>query len=133
MELRVGHRHRMGDRQLNRFRRPVAHPQPMPERGGSLEELRPFVNVGSDRDWLLLQAWLLAAMWPRGPYPILAINGEQGSAKSTVSKLLVRLIDGSDIRTKPNDERDVYVALKNNWLLAYDNMSGVPDWLSDVL
>jgi ABC-type antimicrobial peptide transport system ATPase subunit len=30
---------------------------------------------------------------PRGPYPLLAISGEQGSAKTVLCKLLKALVD----------------------------------------
>src|SRR6185436_1089464 len=40
------------------------------------------------REIVLMSAWLIAAMKPGGPYPVLTINGEQGSAKSTTSRML---------------------------------------------
>jgi hypothetical protein len=43
----------------------------------------------------LLVAWLLAALRPRGPYPLLAISGEQGSAKTVLCKFLKALVDPS--------------------------------------
>ena len=49
-------------------------PEPVP--GGSLEQLRPFVNV-ADEDWKLLLGWLVAALNPAGPYPVLVLLGEQ--------------------------------------------------------
>ena len=44
---------------------------PVPERGGSLDDLRPFLNVANDEEFALMVMWHLAAMRPRGPYPIL--------------------------------------------------------------
>jgi len=65
-----------------RFRRSSGmRPLPAPERGGSVAALRPFLNVRSDRDFVLLIAWALAVLRNRGPYPVLALSGEQGSAK----------------------------------------------------
>jgi hypothetical protein len=66
---------------------------PLPVPGGLIEELREFVNLETDGDFKLAIAWLVGAFHPRGPYPILALNGEQGSAKSTLSKLLRCFID----------------------------------------
>ena len=77
-----------------RFRRPrglLALPEPAP--GGSVDELRPFVNARDDDRWRLLLAWLVAALRPRGPYPALALYGEQGAAKSTAARLLRALVD----------------------------------------
>jgi hypothetical protein len=108
---------------------------PCPVRGGSLRLLRDLINIGNDANWVLCQAWLVAAWRPRGPYPILNVHGEQGSAKSTTVKLLRRVIDPSAalVRTPPRDERDLVIAASNSWLLAYDNVSGIQPWLSDAL
>ncbi|MGA8291147.1 MAG: hypothetical protein WB820_01320, partial [Rhodoplanes sp.] len=68
------------------FRRsPGMLPLPVPERGGSIEVLRSFLNLSSQNDLVLIVAWLLAALRPGGPYPLLAISGEQGSAKTVLS------------------------------------------------
>jgi hypothetical protein len=77
-----------------RFRRPAGIlPLPVPERGGSIETLRSFLNVPNRNDFVLIVAWLLAALRPGGPYPLVAISGEQGSAKTVLSKVLkARLI-----------------------------------------
>jgi putative DNA primase/helicase len=82
-----------------------------------------------------LVAWLAAACRPHGPYPLLILQGEQGSAKSTTAKLLRRLIDPSTapLRTPPREERDLVIAANNSWVVAYDNLSGIQPWLSDAL
>lgn len=119
-----------------RFKRPRGLlPLPEPERGGSLEELRPFVNVADEAAWRLLVAWLVGALAPAGPYPVLILQGEQGSAKSTTARVLRALIDpnAAPLRTAPRDERDLAIAANNGWLLALDNLSGVQTWLSDAL
>ncbi|MBC7106645.1 MAG: hypothetical protein H5T97_11970, partial [Firmicutes bacterium] len=69
-------------------------PLPLPERGGSLELLRQYVNplLGGD-EWVLLVAWLVASLHPAGPYPIFVLQGEQGSGKSLAARLLRALID----------------------------------------
>ena len=66
-----------------RFHRsPGMLPLPVPERGGSIKILQPFLNLSNQNDFVLVVAWLLAALRPDGPYPLLAISGEQGSAKT---------------------------------------------------
>ena len=37
------------------------------------------------------------------------------------------------LRTAPGDERDLAINANNSWILSYDNMSGVPLWLSDEM
>jgi hypothetical protein len=64
-------------------------PLPVPEHGGQLAELRPFVNVQTAGEWILLTAWLVAALRPTGPYATLVVHGEQGSAKSSVTRVLL--------------------------------------------
>jgi putative DNA primase/helicase len=55
-----------------KFRRAKAMlPLPLPVEGGSLAELRPFVNVGSEEDWQLILGWLVASTRPSGPFPAL--------------------------------------------------------------
>lgn len=44
-----------------------------------------------DSQWRLFIGCLIAAFRPIGPYPILALNGEHGSAKSTSAKIHRRL------------------------------------------
>ncbi|MHB8876150.1 MAG: hypothetical protein ACYC8T_20870 [Myxococcaceae bacterium] len=118
------------------FRRePGMLPLPTPEKGGTLEPLRALVNAPGDEEWRLLVAWLVAAMRPGRPFPVLVLQGEQGSAKSTTGRLLRALIDPAkpSDRARPRDERDLAIAARNAWVLAYDNLSGLPDTLSDSL
>lgn len=107
---------------------------PAPERGGTVDQLRGFLNL-DDKAWQLVLAWLIAALRPRGPYPIMALFAEQGSGKSTIGRLLRELIDpnAAPLRAEPNDGRDLMIAANNSWCLAYDNLSHVQPWLSDAL
>jgi excisionase family DNA binding protein len=108
---------------------------PEPVRGGSVSELRRFVNVGSDADFTLLLAWLVTTFRPRGPYPALGLHGEQGSAKSTSARLLRALVDpnAAGLRSEPREDRDLMIAATNGWCIAFDNLSKIPLWLSDGL
>lgn len=119
-----------------RFRRAAGmQALPVPERGGSIAALRRFLNVRSDSDFVLAVAWLLACLRPRGPYPLLALTGEQGSAKSTFSAILRKLIDPNTapLRALPREDRDLFIAANNGHVLAFDNLSGLPPWTSDTL
>jgi hypothetical protein len=119
-----------------RFRRPAGMlPLPVPDRGGSIEALMPFLNLPTRNDCVLVVAWLLATLRARGPYPLLAIAGEQGSAKTVLSKMLKVLIDPNvaPVRSPSRDERELMIAANNGYVLAFDNLSGLPAWLSDGL
>jgi hypothetical protein len=118
-----------------RFRRPKGQkPLPAPEPGGSLEELRHFLNVREESDWQLVIAWLVGCFHPFGPYPLLLLHGEAGAAKSSASRYLRGLVDPAvgGARDAPKDPRDLAVAAKNARVLAYDNLSSVPAWLADA-
>jgi hypothetical protein len=119
-----------------RFRRPKGTGAlPVPERGGSMDDLFTFVNVLSDEDRLLVIASITASFLPRGPYPVQVITGEQGSAKSTTTKLLKYCIDPRTpmLGACPKEMRDLMINAKNTWVLALDNLSSIPVWLSDGL
>ena len=108
---------------------------PEPVAGGSLDDdLRPLLNVKTDADFVLAVAWLLAALHPSGPYPMLGFAGEQGSAKSMRTNFLRALVDPNSVplRTLPRSEHDLFIAAHHSHVLAYDNVSGLPDWLSDA-
>jgi energy-coupling factor transporter ATP-binding protein EcfA2 len=95
--------------------------------------LRKYVRTPSEGDFALLLAFLVAALRPSGPYPVLCLTGEQGTGKSTVTKMIRKLVDpyGMDTRSKPKSPRDLAVGAHNTWLLAFNNLSGIPRWLSD--
>jgi hypothetical protein len=118
-----------------RFRRSAGMlPLPVPAAGGDLEQLREELNV-TDDDWRLLVGWLIGALRARGPYPVLCLHGEQGSAKSTTASMLRALVDPNQamLRSEPRESRDLMVSAQNSWVLAYDNVSKLPYWLSDGL
>ena len=119
-----------------KFRRPAGMlALPVPLEGASLETARSLLNIASDADWYLFLGWIVQALKPTGPYPVLVVSGEQGSAKSTAVRLARRLVDPSaaPLRAMPRNERDLMIACQNNWLIALDNLSALPDWLSDAL
>jgi hypothetical protein len=119
-----------------RFRRAAGMQSlPMPVSGGSVETLRTFLNVKTDADFVLVVGWTLAALRNRGPYPIIVLSGEQGSAKSTFSAILRALLDPNTapLRALPREDRDLFIAASNGHVLAFDNVSGLPAWISDTL
>jgi len=120
-----------------RFYRPSGMlPQVLPKGDGAslIDLLRRHVRARED-DLFLIGAWLVGAFKVGGPYPILIINGEQGSSKSTTTRLLRRLVDphARDMREPPNGNRDLVAAVKNSYVLAIDNVSSLQGGLSDSL
>jgi hypothetical protein len=119
---------------FRRARGMMALPYPIRDPNGE-KYLRNYLNVRMEEDLVLLKMWVLAALSPDGPYPILVLNGPHGSAKTTVSRILRSLIDPNEaaMRTLPKEERDLMIAGTNSWVIALDNLSHIPDWVSDAL
>jgi hypothetical protein len=119
-----------------KFRRaPGMLPLPYPVVVGSIDELRPFINLSSNSDWALFCSWLVQAIRPVGPYPVLVFHGEQGSAKSTAQSMARALIDpnSSPLRTEPRSEHDLVIAASNGWCICLDNLSNINVPLSDAI
>ncbi len=107
---------------------------PVPVHGGSLNDLRPLLNVTAE-SWPLVKGWALAALIPSIPHPILMLGGEQGSGKSVTARMLVGLIDPSPalLRSEPRNGEAWAVAAAGSWVVAVDNVSRIPSWWSDAL
>lgn len=118
-----------------RFRRYRATaPQVEPQSGGSLDELWDLVNIPEAHDRHLIVGWLAAALIPNIPRPIIALHGDQGSGKTTTAQLLASLIDPSHAPlVRAQDEAGFILGLDHHYAAILDNLSYVPDWLSDVL
>ncbi|MGW4033098.1 ATP-binding protein [Streptomyces sp. NPDC004838] len=108
-------------------------PEPLAD-GDGLAKLRDLVNT-TDEGFRLLVAWLVSTFIPDLPHPILTFRGEQGTGKSYAAKMVIGIIDpsGAPKRTAPRDIKSWSVQAFNSWALCLDNVSIIPDWLSDAL
>ena len=109
-------------------------PLPIPVFPGRLDDIPELLNV-NEAGRILTIAFLLAALAARGPYPHLALKGEQGVGKSTAATTLQRLIDPSTAtrRRAPRKEQDLYIAAQGAHVLNLDNLSTITTDLSDTL
>lgn len=109
-----------------------AHSEPVA--GGDLDLLRQLLNV-SDESWDLLVAYLVAALVPEIPHPVLWMSGEQGTGKTTAMRMISSLIDPSpaDARSAPRDIQEWVVVASGSFSVPIDNISSIPDWLSDAI
>ncbi|MCK0473909.1 hypothetical protein [Halalkalibacter sp. APA_J-10(15)] len=107
---------------------------PIPEKGGSIKELDKFINT-NDENKMLIYSFLLGCLVPTGPYPILIVQGPQGSGKSFFSRIIKSLVDPSfaPIRSIPKNEENLIISAQKNRLLAFDNLSGLSNAMSDAL
>lgn len=117
------------------WRPPAILALPMPSDQGDICALRPAVNVSSDEAWILFVAWLLAALTPDGPFPVLAVTGEQGSAKSTLCRLAKRIVDPAKapLRAKSTSTEDLLISATRSRVIAFDNLSRLTAEQSDAL
>jgi hypothetical protein len=67
------------------------------------------------------------------PHPILLITSEQGAAETTMLRVCRRLIDpnASPVRAQSKELRNMMIAARMSWLMAYDNIATLPVWLAN--
>jgi len=115
-------------------------PDPVADKDGDFSLLNDYLNV-SDEHIPLTEAWLLEASLG-SEFPILSIQGEAGTGKSTLIEILHCLIDpvlkndgtiGGTLRPMYKDSWSMFASAKRTHLLAMDNLSKVKDFFNDVL
>jgi hypothetical protein len=117
------------------FRRSAVSMQmPIPEAGGDLSALRNVLNL-DDASFRLVIAFALAAFIPDIAHPILALIGQQGTAKTTAARIVLNLIDPSagSLQSQPRTAEEWAVAAFNVYGIGLDNVSVLPAWLQDAL
>src|SRR3546814_18237418 len=99
-----------------------------------IDVLKSFLYVNDDECFRMGVAWLVASLRPTGPYPILMISGEQGSSKTTTTRVCMALCDPNLApgRAPPRDERDLISTASNSHVMSYDNLSSMPPWLAEI-
>jgi hypothetical protein len=91
---------------------------PVPHPDGDVTRLWDFVNVATEDRPVLLAALVAALVQCDVPHPVLALFAEQGSAKSTTTRMLVDLIDPSPVplRQAPRDTDSWVTAASGSWV-----------------
>lgn len=113
------------------------HQQPHPEplHGGDPWEFLRFCKL-PDKSRLLILTTLITSFIPGIIHPILHIIGGQGAAKSFFCQLVKRVVDPSTAELQlmqPEKESDFLLTLYQNYLVAFDNLSGLKGRISDIL
>ncbi len=118
------------------FRR-FAHqkPQVEPESGGDLRDLLPLINITDTEGQLLFLVDLVAGMVPEIPRPLSIFHGAHGSAKTTAMKMKRELQDPAEVPLvgMPRDPGHLAQLGSHTLCLFLDNISTMPDWLSDAM
>jgi hypothetical protein len=117
------------------FRRvPTMLPLPFPSASGKPADVSEFFNLGGD-DRSLAYVALVHMLLPGNPQVGILINGEDGSAKSTMTRFFKSCIDPCEPALKgvPKDGRDIAVSTRHHHVFAYDNASYLSRGTADIL
>ena len=102
-----------------------------PKKG--IARLKEVLCLRDERDLIVIVGWALAALASRSPFTVLVFLGEPGSTKTSAAFVARSLVDpnAAPLRAKPKDLHEVFVSAVHSRVVAYNNLSHVPDWLSD--
>jgi len=116
--------------------RKYQHQKPMPDpvHGGDPWRIFEYLNVPEGQKLLFLVC-ISSYLVPDIPHPIFHPHGPQGSGKTTMFKIIKRLIDPSRIEVfiAPRDPMELIRALAHHHLLLIDNLGSLPYWAPDIL
>jgi DNA-binding Lrp family transcriptional regulator len=106
---------------------------PDPEAGGSLDVLDELVNLKSERDRRLFKAYLITLPLEHVGRPIFNASGAMGSGKTTIQRLIKRLLDPTAPETVRFDPRDFLQKAMHAYIVMLDNQNTIPEWAADTL
>ena len=94
-----------------------------------------LLNIQGDENRLLLKCYIISLFIPDIPKVVLILHGEQGSAKTTLEELIKMLVDPGKSKTLTfqRDVTEFIQQLAHNYVAAYDNISIIREWISDLL
>jgi hypothetical protein len=110
----------------------------MPAEVGDIKLLKKYVNL-DPMAHLLLTAWITWTIaHPKvstSKFLILLLQGGQGTGKSFLTKLLLRLIDPSILGVQPlhSNPKDFAIAAQGAHVLGYDNLRHLTHSMADLL
>jgi|Deesub1362B_J571_1020462.scaffolds.fasta_scaffold00148_102 hypothetical protein len=112
----------------------VTLPAIKPAENGNINLIWKYCYI-KEGDKLLFIVAIISFLIPGIPHPILVVYGREGRAKTFTCKVVRRLIDklSIDFQRFPKNERDAAIIFSSRWVIALDNVSNIPDWLSDFL
>lgn len=99
-------------------------------------KLGDYLNVKSLDDLNMIVSFIVASYRPSIPKPILNLTGEAGTGKSMNTRLIRSFIDPAKqkgLLKKEIDSKELPVGANSQYLLAFDNLSGISKEGSDLL
>ncbi|RLI79632.1 hypothetical protein DRP04_08985, partial [Archaeoglobales archaeon] len=112
----------------------ITKPLVKPAEIGDIELIWKYCRIRQE-DRLLFLAAVISFFVPGIPHPIVVIYGREGRNKSSCCRVIRKLIDPLSIEFQrfPKDEREAAIIFSSRWLIVLDNVSEIPQWLSDFL
>lgn len=94
-----------------------------------------LLNIPGTKERLLLTAYIVSLFIPNIPKPILVIHGGKGAAKTTTFELIKKIVDPGIVDTLsfPKEANELIQVLSHSYVSYFDNISKIPDLLSDLL
>lgn len=115
------------------IRKDTMQPLAMPVKGGEVNTLKKVFNM-KEQQFRLWLSFIVGCFNPKGPFPILVLQGASGSGKTILSEITKAIVDPAfaPVRSLPKSEEDLLVIAQKNWLLVFDNLSGISNHMSDA-
>lgn len=108
-------------------------PLPDPETGGDVGGLIGMLPLKTERDRRLFTAYLVLGFMPHIARPILSITGPHGSGKTTVHRVVKRMVDPTVPESVRLDPREFLQKCFHAFIVFVDNASFFPDWAVDTI
>lgn len=117
---------------FRRYKHQQAQVEPIT--GGDPWEVFKFLTI-PEEDQLLILVFLISLFIAGIAHPVLAVCGDQGSAKSFLCNILNRFIDPTltERIIQPKNERDLIQTLRQKYVTVLDNISIIEQRVSDIL
>jgi len=118
----------------NRGNRELPNPNPQTVTRQIMPTLQRLLNL-THADSHRAAVWLLSALRPQGPHPILVLEGPPFSGKSTAARMLRAILDPSaaPVSSLPYFEHDLIALATLNWILAFDHVGQIRPNISATL
>ena len=106
---------------------------PIPVEGGDIRDLRRFLNVRDDAEFVLFLGQIVGLYNVFGNYTTTIVNGPAGSAKTTAMRVMRKLIDPHEVMERPFvSSRDLMHSLADHHVQLFENISKITQEMSDA-
>jgi len=119
---------------FKKFRHQKEQCLPVKSSINEFENIDQFINIDNEEQKFLFKVNLITCFIPGFPHPIEFLHSEQGSAKSTLTKIKKGLVDPSILNSiSLSKDNDLIQAVSHHYFPTFDNLSGLKKNTSDLL